>query len=592
MVKNTLVFLFVFFFACIHCYAESFYIKNYDVNMIVDRAKHVHITESIDTFFKYYSHGIVREIPLKNSEVKNISVSERYSVSKESNTVYIKIGNPDKLIKGEHSYKISYDYNIFDNKNEFYFNIIGTDWDTDINHVNFKVEMPKEFEPGKAGLSIGNYGTKGFKGGAKYRIVGNTVEGEVTRNLKPREGVTLRIEVPQGYFDHIKNIKRDISLFIILLSTLGCILIWYLYGKDAPIIPVVNFYPPKDMSILDIELAYNENATKKGIIGTIINLAARGYLGITTQKDGSILFKKLKDYDGTDKYENKILKEMFSTGKNTVSDKKLQKRCFGNQIESMLASKNGEIDKIYENDSKNSVQKKIIGYFMLFIGIVMGYAYANFDFFQSFKGLIAAAVFFLAVWLLYECARTTLHKNIYTILLFTLALPVIFGISLIFFETMSFVYPICLACCTGAVISYLCFYHMRKRSKKYTRLQGELEGLKKFIKTAEVDKLKHLVEENPKYFYNILPLAYIFNLSDKWIKQFEKLTDLNIDWNNHSIMDVYVFDRFLKGMNTATEAYYVSSGGSSSGGGGYSHSSSGGGGFSGGGHGGGGGHSW
>lgn len=182
--KKIILFLFLCFFTCLQASAENFYIKNYDVGMIVNRAKQVHITETIDADFQYSSHGIVREIPLKDSEVKNISVSEKCSIKRESNNIYIKIGSPDKLIKGEHTYKISYDYNIFDDKNEFYFNIIGTNWYTDINHVNFRVEMPKKIDPDKAGLSIGKYGTKGFKDGANYTVTDNIIKGEVTRILK------------------------------------------------------------------------------------------------------------------------------------------------------------------------------------------------------------------------------------------------------------------------------------------------------------------------------------------------------------------------------------------------------------------------
>lgn len=593
MLRKIILFLFVCFFTCIQACAESFYIKNYDVNISVDRAKRVHVIETIDADFKYVSHGIIRKIPLRNSEVKNVKVSENYSVKKESNIVYIRIGNPDKFVKGEHTYKISYDYNIFDIKNEFYFNIIGTDWYTDINHATFKVEMPKIFDAKKAGLSIGKYGTKGFEGGAKFKVTDKLIEGEVTRNLQPNEGITLRIEVPSGYFDLMKNTKQDVSLILILVSTLACVLIWFFYGKDAHIIPVLNFYPPKNMSVLDIELAYNENVTTKGIIGTIINLAQRGYLKITTQKD-SILFKKIKDYNGNDEYEGKIFKAIFSSGKDTVSDKGLYKTKFGNKIEEILISKNDEVKKLYENDSINAVPKNIIGFFISVIALVMSYAYASFDFMQLIKGFIATGVFALGVWFLYGCAETTKHKNINTILIYLFVLLPAFGISLVFFEVMTYVYPVCLACGVGGVISFVCFYHMHKRSKKYTLLQGELEGLKRFIKTAEINKLKLLVEENPRYFYSILPFAYIFNLSDKWIKQFEKLTELSVEWNNGAIFEGNNFDSFLQRMDTASKPYYTGGdySGSSSSGSSYSHSSSGGGGHSGGGYGGGGGSSW
>ena len=41
------------------------------------------------------------------------------------------------------------------------------------------------------------------------------------------------------------------------------------------------------------------------------------------------------------------------------------------------------------------------------------------------------------------------------------------------------------------------------------------------MKTVEKDKINELVEENPNYFYDILPYAYVLGVSDKWSKKFE-----------------------------------------------------------------------
>ena len=52
---------------------------------------------------------------------------------------------------------------------------------------------------------------------------------------------------------------------------------------------------------------------------------------------------------------------------------------------------------------------------------------------------------------------------------------------------------------------------------------GKLLGLKTFIKTAEIEKLKMLIDEDPEYFFNVLPYAMVFGLSDHWSKQFKDL---------------------------------------------------------------------
>ncbi len=43
-------------------------------------------------------------------------------------------------------------------------------------------------------------------------------------------------------------------------------------------------------------------------------------------------------------------------------------------------------------------------------------------------------------------------------------------------------------------------------------------GFKDYIQKVETDRLKMLVEENPDYFYNVLPYAYVLSVFQiKWI---------------------------------------------------------------------------
>ena len=65
------------------------------------------------------------------------------------------------------------------------------------------------------------------------------------------------------------------------------------------------------------------------------------------------------------------------------------------------------------------------------------------------------------------------------------------------------------------MICFICLYHLRKRNKKALRLFGDLLGFKKFIETAEKQQLESLVYSDPQYFYNILPYAYLFEISSK-----------------------------------------------------------------------------
>lgn len=135
----------------------------------------------------------------------------------------------------------------------------------------------------------------------------------------------------------------------------------------------------------------------------------------------------------------------------------------------------------------------------------------------------------------------------------------------------------------------LLFKAMPKRTKYGNEMLGKIKGFKKFLETAEKQKLEAMVMENPTYFYDILPFTYVLGVSDKWIEKFETISLQAPNWyDGYSSFNAASFGSFINStMTSASSAMSSSPSSSSSGGGGSS-----GGGSSGGGSGGGGGGSW
>ena len=128
---------------------------------------------------------------------------------------------------------------------------------------------------------------------------------------------------------------------------------------------------------------------------------------------------------------------------------------------------------------------------------------------------------------------------------------------------------------------------MPKRTTFGNEMLGKLRGFKNFLETAEKEKLEALVNENPTYFYDILPFTYVLDVSDKWIKNFETISMQAPTWyNSSSTFDIVYFNTFINSTMTRANAAMSSSPHSSG------SSGSSGGGISGGGSGGGGGGSW
>lgn len=538
-----------------------YYFTAYNVDINVNENNSFDITEHISTYFNEQRHGIFRTIPTRNqvrrtdgtshsvkAKIKNIKASENCDVSIENGNYVLQIGDADTYVEGEHDYTIKYTYMLGEDQNngfdELYYNIIGDGWDTYIQNVTFKITMPKEFDKSKLGFSIGNYGTVGTYD-INYDVNDNIITGSVARTLQPNEAVTVRLELEDGYFYFNKtlyNFKLALLVAVPALLFIIVIILWSKFGKDKKAVQTVEFYPPNGMSSADIAfwqsglIANNEKLTP-----LLIELANDGYIQIEevetkSKKKSEFAITKLKDrYDKNDR-----AKEIFFNG----------------------LFKNGTRSKIYKSDLEDD--------FYLTLNIIRE-LYNKPE--KRHKVFEAKSLYMrILAWVL--CALSVF--------------AVLFNFSNLFDSSQKYI--LTLVGIIICIISFVFSFFIRKRTDEAIDILGKINGFKNFLETAEKDKLEALVDDDPAYFYNILPYAYVLGVSDKWMKKFESIAVEPPQWYyGYCPYNYIVFSHFMRDtMNSASNAMVSMPVQSGSGG----SFSSGGGGFAGGGSGGGGGGSW
>lgn len=538
-----------------------YFFTAYNVDINVNENNSFDITEHISTYFNEQRHGIFRTIPTRNqvkrtdgtshsvkAKIKNIKASENCDVSIENGNYVLQIGDADTYVEGEHDYTIKYTYMLGEDQNngfdELYYNIIGDGWDTYIQNVTFKITMPKEFDKSKLGFSIGNYGTVGTYD-INYDVNDNIITGSVARTLQSNEAVTVRLELEDGYFYFNKtlyNFKLALLVAVPALLFIIVIILWSKFGKDKKAVQTVEFYPPNGMSSADIAfwqsglIANNEKLTP-----LLIELANDGYIQIEevetkSKKKSEFAITKLKDrYDKNDR-----AKEIFFNG----------------------LFKNGTRSKIYKSDLEDD--------FYLTLNIIRE-LYNKPE--KRHKVFEAKSLYMrILAWVL--CALSVF--------------AVLFNFSNLFDSNLKYI--LTLVGIIICIISFVFSFFIRKRTDEAVDILGKINGFKNFLETAEKDKLEALVDDDPAYFYNILPYAYVLGVSDKWMKKFESIAVEPPQWYyGYCPYNYIVFSHFMRDtMNTASNAMVSMPVQSGSGG----SFSSGGGGFAGGGSGGGGGGSW
>ena len=199
-------------------------------------------------------------------------------------------------------------------------------------------------------------------------------------------------------------------------------------------------------------------------------------------------------------------------------------------------------------------------------------------------------------------SNLTKKKRLNLILTFAISLAINLASIFIIYAYGLGMYAYALIIILARLVSIIMIALMNKRTKQTTELIGKLMGFKDFIEKAELPMLEKLVAENPSYFYDVLPYAYVFGLTNKWVKNFEGINIAQPDWyqGNSDVPMNVAFPMYMASSFSKIDAQIKDSiapaiaegldtgdGGSSSFG-----SFSGGGGFSGGGFGGGGGGAW
>ena len=630
---------------------SEYVLTSYDINIVVNENNSLDITERIGAYFNVEKHGIFRKIPLRNnivrldgttaknrSKISNIRVSDSYSLQTKDGYKIIKIGNTNRTLTGQKNYEISYSYNLGKDLgkdyDEFYFNLIGDGWDTTISNVTFTIIMPKEFDGTKLGFSSGTFGSTDSSK-VDYTVVNNIIEGSYSGVLNPDEALTIRLELPEGYFI---NTSSGLDYFVILAILLPILfvviafILWRKYGRDDRVVETVEFYPPEGLNSAEVGFFYRGRAGKQDVISLLVYLANKGYIKII-ESDKKHLFPKtkdfkiikLKEYDG-DKVSERLflrglfkkrtpgislftsMKEKFTTIKNSEDTVNLSvteevtatdlKNNFYITLNKIISNLNQKKNKIFD---QKSLKKRSIIIFMIIITFMLITIKPMFD--SGAEDLIIFALLFPGAGftvMFLSIFDTTIpvyiNGKINNSSLIRIITGVLFGGI---FAGMPWTFMVLPALLINPI--YLMIYisglvcvllmiiigkHMPKRTVYGNEILGKIRGFKNFLEIAEKPKLEKLVVQNPSYFYDILPFAYVLGVSSKWMKKFETIALQPPNWyGGPDAFDVLAFNNFIN--NTMSSASHAMA--SSPSGDGFGDS---GGGSSGGGSGGGGGGSW
>lgn len=399
------------------------------------------------------------------------------------------------------------------------------------------------------------------------------------------KSLTVDIELPEGYFVggtwNYGYIAFTMSLIVFAITILNFIN-WKKYGKDLPKeIETVEFYPPENYSSAEIGYIYGKQNNKKLTISLIVQLASKGYIKIDEIKKNYdteiqitnlihkpveilkyddlvekrvIKIRKLRDAnpDVLDKKELKMMSYLFK--KSNEKDLKAKKK-----TEEFLKIKDSLIEKgfiqiVSDNEetryaelnrrkeeyeeSKKQYEEEMAKYNEIISKMPQLSRCEKIVYERLFEKedviiLSEHKTFYHAFEDVDKELKDNLRGLIYDKKADKKVIQAIISVIIAIVLSITSYYVIPDMDPRWSILyflSFVCIFVniflaiiMNKKTEYGEKMIAKVNGFRNFLMNAEKSELEALVEQNPTYFYNILPYTYVLNISKKWIEKFEDI---------------------------------------------------------------------
>ena len=555
---------------------EAITVKSWKYEAYIQKDNVWRVKETINVVFNEWRHGIYRYVNKSfyidnnvnggsarynyQSMIDSVEVNEEFSLD-DTDVAYtlIQIGKEDDVVKGDKEYVISYLIRVPDDRYDvsdfIYASVLGDDWRSYIEHFQFALTFEKplpESVQHSFRVFSGDYGSVGNDLHIDVKVDGNKITGS-TVNIPPFNAITLRAEMNNGYWEGAYSVSSVwMYVFIGLTALFFCIVVFCFVRniRKKPLV-VFEYSAPDNISSAEVGVIIDSQADVSDLASLIVWFASKGYLKIREIPGEKHIFKKdeidieltkLKDFPkDAPKYQRQFWNVLFSDGDKVVLSELGD--CHS-EIETALNSLKNEFTgkRSLTNTSFKTVFA-ILAFFIFgaaainccncistidvattvyailfwatiaFVASTMRMWRSNYDMITSFKNKALEFMIYLVLCVLSTGIFAVFIYNKYDMFV---PLEVPAGIMIAGWLIVIF---------SG---------HAVRDSKYRLEMMSRLLGFREFIEKSELPMLKAQVDENPSFFYDVLPYAMVFGLTDKWAKKFKELDIKEPDWYESS----------------------------------------------------------
>lgn len=553
----------LFFFLPAYAFAEQVDSFSADIHLANDSSFTVTETIVYD-FGSEYRHGIFRYIEKQHPQKASVFFKERsidimladitqdgkqvpYEVEDTLDRLSVKIGNPDAVLSGVHTYAITYTvqggFSYFNDGSELYWNVTGNGWEVPLQIVQANI-----FAPDPSFLVQEHACYKGFEGENDSCTITQGDDGSVSfvaTGLSSGEGLTIAQAVDQTQIEKviIERVNGAIVLAILLpVALLSAIIFGYrrrtAYKTHNTII--AEYEPYQGTKPMYAGMLLDGRLDPRDITAGIVYLAQQGFIKIKKTERKAFFLFEVADYEIITQRQlteiatpflMEIAQLLFmpdapvgtAVSLSTLKSDTSKQRANNVTLQYLRSA----LKKDMQQEGYIEVNNKIL-FWIILGGCILFASLFLFDMFTALLG-----------WVWY-CA-------------FSLALG-------------GFVYTL--------------FVYERRTQKGYEAID-QLKGFKLFLSVTDKERFAfhNAPQKSPEQFMEYLPYAIAFGVEKQWAQAFSDITMPNPDWYDGGSVAAFSASDLTTSLGAFSSSFATSSGSSGSG-------------SSGGGGGGGGGGSW
>lgn len=550
---------------------EAYVIRDYQINIKVSRESVFHIEESYRVEFFEARHGIYRNIKIAREKedgsrmlykVENVDVEGDVWNGYENDGLYnIQIGDQDKTVSGVQNYKITYDLlmekDTIEGYDEAFFDLTGKYWNGDINKLTYRITFEDyEWLKSKKWELDGAFDEQKTENGS-FILWGEK------ENLLSGEKFQMSFDLPEGYFKSGWQFSSDFEFmygFMVWVALAAIPFVVY----HCMIVRKFEKYrnypcgitrPPENLDSLHAGIVLNEELESRHVFSMFFWFLDHGNIGARLSKYASdIEYAGISEPgDKCDKY----LPLVYST--YMPDDKSIYQKHLAEMISLNFAETVKKLRRLVWGRLKiyafEPVQYMLLS--VIFVAFYQALGKMGAVYISAFSLLQLTIPAIILVWGVYRCFTTYSDAKLFgrqgSWNFFFLPVYIVMSFYVLHFSragsmdtVMSLILPV-------IVVFLLPYSKVLKR--EYIPMKIYLEDFARFIRQAKPEVISLLMDEDPDYYFHVLPYACAFDLDREWTEKCRPFLTTPPAWVPEG-KELFDWDRWIREMEDIKNQSY------------------------------------